>query len=96
MPHSTPPLARQLDHGSFNRFLATLSPHDFALLAPHLRTARLERGVQLLPGKIKLLDMMTPSSEVNRLTRKNNWIRRYDDVHRVCKRIDGAANEVAK
>jgi hypothetical protein len=26
--------------GRFNRFLATLPPHDFSLLAPHLRTPR--------------------------------------------------------
>jgi len=29
---------------------------------------------QLLPGKMMLLDMMTPSSELNKLTRKNNGI----------------------
>jgi CRP-like cAMP-binding protein len=47
MPHGTPPRARQLEHGKFNRFLATLPPHDFSLLAPHLRTIVLERGVML-------------------------------------------------
>src|SRR5262250_1120695 len=47
MPYGTPPLARQLEHGRFNRFLATLTPHDFSLLAPHLRTVPLERGVML-------------------------------------------------
>src|SRR5262245_53333264 len=47
MPYGTPPLARQLEHGRFNRFLATLPPHDFALLAPHLRTITLERGMIL-------------------------------------------------
>jgi CRP-like cAMP-binding protein len=47
MPYDIPPLARQLEHGRFNRFLATLPPHDFSLLAPHLRTAPLERGVML-------------------------------------------------
>ena len=47
MPYGTPPLARQLEHGRFNRFLATLPPHDFSLLAPHLRTHALERGVML-------------------------------------------------
>src|SRR5437764_13231450 len=47
MPHGTPPVARQLEHGRFNRFLATLPPHDFALLAPHLRTLPLERSVML-------------------------------------------------
>jgi CRP-like cAMP-binding protein len=47
MPYGTPPLARQLEHGRFNRFLATLPPHDFSLLAPHLRTLALERGAML-------------------------------------------------
>src|SRR5262245_30359896 len=47
MPYGTPPLSRQLEHGRFNRFLATLPPHDFSLLAPHLRTLALERGVML-------------------------------------------------
>jgi CRP-like cAMP-binding protein len=47
MAYGTPPLARQLEHGRFNRFLATLPPHDFSLLAPHLRTIALERGVML-------------------------------------------------
>jgi CRP-like cAMP-binding protein len=41
----TAPRARQLEDGRFNRFLATLPPHDFALLAPHLQTITLERGV---------------------------------------------------
>jgi CRP-like cAMP-binding protein len=39
--------SRQFEDGRFNRFLATLPPHDFALLATHLRTIRLERGVML-------------------------------------------------
>src|SRR5213593_3392805 len=47
MPYGTPPVARQLEHGRINRFLATLPPHDFALLAPHLRTLPLERSVML-------------------------------------------------
>jgi CRP-like cAMP-binding protein len=47
MPYGTPPLTRQLEHGRFNRFLATLPPHDFSLLAPHLRTVALERGAML-------------------------------------------------
>ena len=47
MPYGVPPLARQLEHGRCNRFLATLSPHDFSLLAPHLRTVPLERGMML-------------------------------------------------
>jgi len=45
MPYGTPP--RQLERGRANRFLATLPPHDFALLAPHLRTVTLERGAML-------------------------------------------------
>src|SRR5262249_31468098 len=47
MPYGTSPIARQLEHGKFNRFLAALPPHDFSLLAPHLRTIPLERGVML-------------------------------------------------
>src|SRR5262249_43634160 len=47
MPYGVPPLARQLEDGRFNRFLATLPPHDFSLLAPHLRTLTLERGAML-------------------------------------------------
>jgi CRP-like cAMP-binding protein len=46
-PRHTAPRARQLEDGRFNRFLATLPPHDFALLAPQLRTITLERGVML-------------------------------------------------
>ena len=48
MPYGTPPRAQQLvEHGRFNRFLAALPPHAFSLLAPHLRTSRLERGAML-------------------------------------------------
>src|SRR5262249_58389818 len=47
MPYGTPPLSRELEHGRFNRFLAAVPPHDFSLLAPHLRTIPLERGVML-------------------------------------------------
>ena len=47
MSYGTAPLVRQLEPGRFNRFLATLPPHAFALLAPHLRTIALERGVLL-------------------------------------------------
>jgi len=47
MPYGTPPLARQLEHGRLNRFLATLPPHDFSLLAALLRTIPLEQGVML-------------------------------------------------
>src|SRR5262249_54783587 len=43
MPHGAPSVGRRFEHGKFNRFLATLPPHDFALLAPHLRTIALER-----------------------------------------------------
>jgi CRP-like cAMP-binding protein len=46
-PRQTVPRARQLEDGRFNRFLAMLPPHDFALLAPQLRTITLERGVML-------------------------------------------------
>jgi CRP-like cAMP-binding protein len=47
MLYCTPTLGRQLEHARFNRFLRTLPPHAFALLAPHLRTIALERGVML-------------------------------------------------
>jgi hypothetical protein len=47
MPYGTPSVAQQLEHGKFNRFLAALPSHDFALLAPHLRTIVLERGVNV-------------------------------------------------
>src|SRR5262245_60822878 len=47
MPYGTPPLTRQLERGRFNRFLATLPPHDFSLRAPHLRRTPRERGVML-------------------------------------------------
>jgi hypothetical protein len=47
MSDGTPPIARQLERGRFNRFLAILPPHDFSLLALHLRTVTLERGVML-------------------------------------------------
>src|SRR5262249_19637290 len=47
MPHGTPPPARQLEHGRVNRSLAASPPYDFSLLAPHLRTLVLERGVML-------------------------------------------------
>ena len=47
MPYGMTPVARQFGHGKSNRFLAALSPHDFSLLAPHLRAITLERGVML-------------------------------------------------
>ena len=47
MPYGALLVARRLEHGKFNRFLAALSPHDFSLLAPHLRTIPLERSVML-------------------------------------------------
>src|SRR5262245_2194639 len=47
MAYGTTSVARQLEHGKSNRFLAALPPHDFSLLAPHLRTITLERGVML-------------------------------------------------
>jgi CRP-like cAMP-binding protein len=47
MPYGTPPVTRRVEGGKFNRFLATLPPHDFALLAPQLRTIALERGAML-------------------------------------------------
>jgi CRP-like cAMP-binding protein len=48
MRYSTSLLVRQvIEDGLSNRFLATLPPHDFSLLAPHLRTVALEQGVIL-------------------------------------------------
>jgi CRP-like cAMP-binding protein len=47
MPYGAPPIVRQLERRPFNRFLATLPPHDFSLLAPHLRPIALKRGVIL-------------------------------------------------
>jgi CRP-like cAMP-binding protein len=45
--YGTPALARQIEQGRLNRFLATLPPHDFSLLAPHMRMVALECGVML-------------------------------------------------
>jgi CRP-like cAMP-binding protein len=47
MPTTSYPLAPQLEHGPFNRFLASPPPHDVSLLVPFLRTVPLERGVML-------------------------------------------------
>jgi CRP-like cAMP-binding protein len=47
MPYGAPPLVRQLEDERFNRFLGALPPHDFSLLAPHLRTVALECGTIL-------------------------------------------------
>ena len=47
MPYGQPPVTRRLEQRKFNRFLAALPPHDFSLLAPHLRTIPLQRGVML-------------------------------------------------
>jgi CRP-like cAMP-binding protein len=47
MSYGERPIARQLERGRFNRFLATLLPHDFSMLAPHLRPIALKRGVIL-------------------------------------------------
>jgi CRP-like cAMP-binding protein len=47
MPYGTLPLARHVEQGKFNRFLSALPAHDFSLLAPHLRTIALKRGVML-------------------------------------------------
>ena len=79
MPY--PPLARELEHGRLNRFLATLPPHDFSLLAPHLRTIPLERGVMLhdvgeefehvyFPhsGMVSLVAVMQSSADVETAT----------------------------
>jgi CRP-like cAMP-binding protein len=81
MSYGTPPLARELEHGRLNRFLATLPPHDFSLLAPHLRTIPLERGVMLhdvgeefehvyFPhsGMVSLVAVMQSSADVETAT----------------------------
>jgi len=47
MPYSVSAIARRLDRAGSNRFLATLSPDDFARLVPHLRPVSLERGAIL-------------------------------------------------
>jgi len=64
MPYGTPPLARELEHGRLNRFLATLPPHDFSLLAPHLRTIPLERGVMLHDGGEEIEHVYFPHSGI--------------------------------
>src|SRR5262249_38149171 len=46
MPYGKSIISQQ-QSGRFNRFLATLPPHDFASLAPHLRTVALERSALL-------------------------------------------------
>ena len=53
-PRQPAPRATQFEEGQFNRFLATLPPHDFSMLAPHLRTIWLERGVMLHEAGEKL------------------------------------------
>ena len=47
MSHGERPIVRQLERGRFNRFLATLLPHDFSMLSPHFRPIALKRGVIL-------------------------------------------------
>jgi len=47
MPYGTPQPVRQFARTKLNRFLATLPTDDFSLLASHLRTIPLERGVML-------------------------------------------------
>ena len=44
MPFGVLPIAPRLEADRPNRFLAALQPGDAALLTPHLRTLRLERG----------------------------------------------------
>jgi CRP-like cAMP-binding protein len=62
MPDGTLPIARQLERGRFNRFLAMLPPHDFSRLAPHLRTVALERGVMLHDAAEKIERVYFPHS----------------------------------
>jgi CRP-like cAMP-binding protein len=44
---SSLPVAKQVEHGGNNRFLATLPSTAYSLLVPHLRTVPLKRGVTL-------------------------------------------------
>jgi CRP-like cAMP-binding protein len=62
MPCGTPPIARQLKRGRFNRFLAILPPHDFSPLAPHLRTVTLKRGVMLHEAAAEIERVYFPHS----------------------------------
>ena len=78
MPYGTPIITQQ-QQGS--RFLATLPPHDFSLLAPHLRTVALERGTLLqdvggeiervyfpLSGMVSLVAVMRDGTTVETAT----------------------------
>ena len=80
-PYGPPPLARQLEHGRLNRFLATLPPHDFSVLASHLRAVGLQRGVMLhdvgeqiervyfpLSGMVSLVAVMQSGATVETAT----------------------------
>src|SRR5262245_31148520 len=44
MPYGAGSAARRPDPAKLNRFLTTLAPQDYALLAPHLRTVTLDPG----------------------------------------------------
>jgi hypothetical protein len=66
MPYGTLPLTRQFEHR--NRFLATLPPHDFSLLAPHLRTLALERGYFPHTGLVSLVAVMQSGATVETAT----------------------------
>jgi CRP-like cAMP-binding protein len=62
MPYGTPSIGRQLERRRFNRFLATLPPHDFSLLAPRLRTVTLQRGVMLHDAAVEIEGVYFPHS----------------------------------
>src|SRR5262245_9630835 len=62
MPYGTPPIGRRLERRRLNRFLATLPPHDFSLLAPRLRTVMLQRGVMLHDAAVEIEGVYFPHS----------------------------------
>jgi CRP-like cAMP-binding protein len=62
MPHGISPFTRRPERGRSNRFLATLPPHDFALLTPHLHTVTLERGTILHDAEDEIERVYFPHS----------------------------------
>jgi CRP-like cAMP-binding protein len=54
------PVGKQAEHGRNNRFLATLPSTAYSLLAPHLRTVPLKRGVTLYETGEKIEQIYFP------------------------------------
>ena len=54
------PVAKQVEHGGNNRFLVTLPSTAYSLLAPHLRTIPLKRGVILYEVEEKIEQVYFP------------------------------------